>query len=69
MKTVFFCCFAGKNYYYSASPNYFNREDATKCVKLLGYDENVLNSMNLEYPVQPAYLQSKIMEYRTKCME
>lgn len=49
--------------------NYFNREDATKCVKLLGYDENVLDSMNLEYPVQPAYLQSKIMEYRTKCME
>ena len=49
--------------------NYFNREDATKCVKLLGYDENVLDSMNLEYPVQPAYLQSKIMEYRAKCME
>ena len=49
--------------------NYFNREDAAKCVKLLGYDENVLDSMNLEYPVQPAYLQSKIMEYRTKCME
>ena len=22
MKTVFFCCFAGKNYYYSASPSY-----------------------------------------------
>ena len=22
MKTVFFCCFAGKNYYYSASPKY-----------------------------------------------
>lgn len=49
--------------------NYFNREDATKCVKLLDYDENVLDSMNLEYPVQPAYLQSKIMEYRAKCME
>lgn len=47
--------------------NYFNREDATKCVKLLGYDENVLDSMNLEYPVQPAYLQSKIMEYRANC--
>lgn len=48
---------------------YFNKDDATKCVKLLGYNENVLDSMNLKYPVQPAYLQSKIMEYRTKCME
>lgn len=44
--------------------NYFNKDDAAKCVKLLGYNENVLDSMNLEYPVQPAYLQSKIMEYR-----
>lgn len=47
--------------------NYFNRDDAVKCVKLLGYDENVLDSMNLEYPVQPAYLQSKVMEYRANC--
>lgn len=49
--------------------NYFNKDESAKCVKLLGYNENVLNSMNLEYPVQPAYLQSKIMEYRAKCME
>lgn len=47
--------------------NYFNKDDANKCAKLLGYDENVLDSMNLEYPVQPAYLQSKIMEYRANC--
>lgn len=47
--------------------NYFNKDDAVKCVKLLGYNENVLDSMNLEYPVQPAYLQSKIMEYRANC--
>lgn len=47
--------------------NYFNKDDANKCVKLLGYDENVLDSMNIEYPVQPAYLQSKIMEYRANC--
>lgn len=47
--------------------NYFNKDDATKCVKLLGYDENVLDSMSIEYPVQPAYLQSKIMEYRVNC--
>lgn len=43
---------------------YFNKDDATKCVKLLGYNENVLDSLKLKYPVQPAYLQSKIMEYR-----
>lgn len=47
--------------------NYFNKDAATKCVKLLGYNENVLDSMNFEYPVQPAYLQSKIMEYRANC--
>jgi ATP-dependent Zn protease len=47
--------------------NYFNKDDATKCVKLLGCDENVLDSMNFEYPVQPAYLQSKVMEYRANC--
>lgn len=46
---------------------YFNKDDATKCVKLLGYNENILDSINLKYPVQPAYLQSKIMEYRANC--
>lgn len=48
--------------------NYFNKEDAAKCVKLLGYNKNVLDYMSIEYPVQPAYLQSKIMEYRANCM-
>lgn len=43
---------------------YFNSDSALSAVKLLGYDKNVLDSFNLEYPVQPAYLQSKIMEYR-----
>jgi len=43
---------------------YFEYEDAIKAVKLLGYDKDVLDNMNLEYPVQPAYLQSKIMEHR-----
>lgn len=47
--------------------NYFSKDDAAKCVELLGYNEKVLDSMNLEYPVQPAYLQSKIMEYRANC--
>ena len=43
---------------------YFNRNQALAHVKILGYDENVLNELKLEYPVQPSYLQSKIMEYR-----
>lgn len=47
--------------------NYFNKYNAVKCVKILGYNENILDSMNLEYPVQPAYLQSKVMEYRANC--
>ena len=44
--------------------DYFDKNDALKCVELLGYDENVLSCLELKYPVQPAYLQSKIMEYR-----
>lgn len=46
--------------------DYFDNNDALKCVELLGYDEKVLNELSLEYPVQPAYLQSKIMEYRAR---
>ena len=45
---------------------YFNKDDAIKCVELLGYNETVLDSLGVVYPVQPAYLQSKIMEYRAK---
>ena len=48
--------------------NYFSKDDAVQCVKLLGYDKSVLDSMSIEYPVQPAYLQSKIMEYRANYM-
>lgn len=44
--------------------DYFNEDEALECVKLLGYDKEVLENMKLEYPVQPSYLQSKIMEYR-----
>lgn len=47
--------------------NYFSKDDAVQCVKLLGYDKSVLDSMSIEYPVQPSYLQSKIMEYRANC--
>lgn len=48
---------------------YFDRNDAVKCAELLGYDEAVLNSLNVTYPVQPAYLQSKVMEYRARRVE
>lgn len=43
---------------------YFSRADAEKCVGLLGYDADILDEMDLEYPVQPSFLQSKVMEYR-----
>lgn len=43
---------------------YFDRNSAEKFVGLLGYDKAIIDTFNLEYPVQPAYLQSKIMEYR-----
>ena len=44
--------------------DYFDYNDALECVELLGYDEEVLDSLDLQYPVQPSYLQSMIMEYR-----
>ena len=44
--------------------DYFSRDQALECVKLLDYDEKCLDSLDIEYPVQPSYLQSKIMEYR-----
>lgn len=43
---------------------YFNKEQALQCVELLGYDEETLDSLQVEYPIQPSYLQSKVMEYR-----
>lgn len=49
--------------------DYFNEDEALECVELLGYDNEVLENMKLEYPVQPSYLQSKIMEYRANNRE
>ena len=46
--------------------DYFEYNDALKAAKLLGYNEEVLKELDLEYPVQPSYLQSMIMEYRAK---
>lgn len=43
---------------------YFNEEQALQCVELLGYNSETLNELQLKYPIQPAYLQSRIMEYR-----
>ena len=49
--------------------DYFDKEQAFKCVELLGYDQSVLDSLQLDYPIQPAFLQSKIMEYRARKKE
>ncbi|HHX71283.1 MAG TPA: AAA family ATPase [Gallicola sp.] len=48
--------------------DYFNYDDALKCVKLLGYSKDVLDNFKLEYPVQPSYLQSMIMQYRSSLL-
>lgn len=44
--------------------DYFDKEAAIKCVNLFGYSGHILDKLGMEYPVQPSYLQSKIMEYR-----
>ncbi|MDD3122071.1 MAG: AAA family ATPase [Candidatus Izemoplasmatales bacterium] len=46
--------------------DYIDYEDSLKFMKLFGYDKKVLDALNLEFPIQPSYLQSKVMEYRTK---
>ena len=43
---------------------YFDYDHALKFVEMFGYGEDLLKEFNLEYPVQPAYLQSRIMDYR-----
>lgn len=50
--------------------DYFHtKEEALKCVNMLGYGEDVLDKLMITYPVQPAYLQSMIMEYRASQMK
>lgn len=44
--------------------DYFDQDQALECIRLLDYDKECLDSMDIQYPVQPSYLQSKIMEYR-----
>lgn len=41
---------------------YFDEELALEFVEKFGFGKNFLDSLNLDYPVQPAFLQSKIME-------
>ncbi|WP_455717679.1 AAA family ATPase, partial [Anaerosporobacter sp.] len=48
--------------------DYFDEDQALDCVKLLGYDKKVLDKLKIEYPTQPSYLQSKIMEYRASLL-
>jgi len=44
--------------------DYFDEEMALKLLKMFGYNRDDLTKMNVTYPIQPALLQSKIMEYR-----
>jgi hypothetical protein len=44
---------------------YFDEKQVVSYIKLMGYDKRILPKLNIgPYPVQPSYLQSKIMEYR-----
>lgn len=45
---------------------YFDYERALKYVKLFGYDKKLLDSFSLEYPVCPAELRYKVLEYDAK---
>ena len=49
--------------------DYFDKDAALKLVQLLGYDETLLTDMDIKYPIQPSYLQSKVMEYRAMNMK
>lgn len=48
---------------------YFDREMTDQFIEMMGYNSSIADELNLEYPVQPAMLQSKIMEYRSKIMK
>lgn len=42
----------------------FDESRAIQFMNLFGYDKNVLDSFNLSYPIQPALLQLKVLEYK-----
>ena len=45
---------------------FLTKEECLNVVENFGYDSKILDKMNLEYPCQPSYIQSLIMEHRTK---
>lgn len=45
---------------------YFEKEEVIQFMKLFGLNEKDIEEFHLTYPVQPAFLQSKIMEWRAK---
>lgn len=45
---------------------YFDYERALEYVKLFGYDEKLLDNFSLEYPVCPAELRYRVLEYDAK---
>ena len=45
---------------------YFTKSQAEEFINLMNVDRKVLDTLKLEYPVEPSLLQSKIMEYLSK---
>ena len=45
---------------------YFEKEEVIQFMKLFGLNEKDIEEFHLTCPVQPAFLQSKIMEWRAK---
>lgn len=45
---------------------YFDRDKALEYMNLFNYGSKELDSFNLEFPVQPAYLRYKVLEYKAK---
>ena len=43
---------------------YFNKDQAGEAFELLGYDRKYLDKFDIEYPVQPSMLRSKVLELR-----
>jgi len=44
--------------------DYFDEARAIEFVKLFGFGKDELDKMNVEYPIQPALLRAKVLEYR-----
>lgn len=44
----------------------FEKEQALKYIQSLGYDEDTLNDLNVEYPIKPSQLKADLIMYRAK---